>query len=367
MKRIFATASAALLLAACNSKAPSKQEQLKQLQAEQQKLTEQISKLEASMGATQPTANKIVPVAVTPINPTLFKNYIEVQGKVDAEENINVTAEVPAVVTALYAVVGQHVTKGQVLAQLDDRVIRDGIAQLQSQLDFAKNLYEKQKNLWAQNIGTEVQLLSAKNNYENLEKQIGVQTTQLNMYKVKSPINGVVDEVDIKVGQAVSPGLATMRVVNDQKLKVKGQIGETFVTRVHQGDNTVLIFPDANDTLHTRLTYVSRVIDPVSRSFNVEINLPSSRVYHANMIAVIKVVSYTNSKALVVPLNVIQKAEDGSYVYVIQDNKAQKARVNVGQVYNGQAEILSGLKAGDQVVTTGFQDLDQGDTVNIAN
>ncbi len=366
MKRLLVIGSATLLLAACNSKPVSKQEQLKQLQAEKEKISGQITQLEAEISINHKTG-KIVPVAITPMEPATFKSYIEVQGKVDAEENVNVTAEVPAVVTGLYATVGQHVAKGQVLAQLDDKVVKDGIAQLESQADFAKSLYEKQKNLWAQNIGTEVQLLTAKNNYENLVKQLSTQNTQLNMYKIKSPITGLVDEVDIRIGQAVSPGLAAARVVNDQKLKVKGQIGETFVTRVRQGDNTIIIFPDANDTLHTRLTYVSRVIDPVSRSFNVEINLPSNKVYHPNMIAVIKVVSYTNNKAVVLPINVIQKAEDGDYVYVVDNKIAKKVRVTVGQIYNGKAEIVDGLKPGDQVVTTGYEDLDNGDSVNIAN
>lgn len=365
MKHITFVSLIILLLAACNSTSPDKQQQLARLRSERDKLNEQIQALEKSLGESKNGAKKVIPVAVKTMEPSTFKNYIEVQGKVDADKNVSVSAEAAAVVQKIYVTAGQHVSAGQTLAQLDDNVIRQQIAQLKNQLDYTKNIYDRQKNLWDQNIGTEVQLLTAKNNYENVKKQIEVQQSQLDLYRIKSPINGVVDEVIAKIGQAVSPGIPTFRVVNMNDLKVTGQIGETNISHVHTGDKVEVILPDLQDTLHTRLSYVSKVVDPVSRAFNIEIRLPHRSIYHPNMLAVIRVVSYQEDKAITVPVSVIQHDAKGDYVFTVENNKAKKIHVNVSQVYGGLAEVTEGLKAGDRVVVTGFQEINDGDTLEV--
>jgi RND family efflux transporter MFP subunit len=174
-----------------------------------------------------------------------------------------------------------------------------------------------------------------------------------------------VDEVELKTGQAVTPGMNTIRVVNLSDLRVKGQIGEAYISHVYQGDPVEVIFPDAKDTLHARLSYVARVIDPNSRSFNVEIRLPSHSIFRPNMVAVIKVVSYKKDSALVVPVGIIQKAEEGDYVYVADHKKARKVVVTPGQTYNGKTEILKGLKPGDALIVNGFEDIDPGDSLQV--
>jgi membrane fusion protein, multidrug efflux system len=365
MKKIFAIIISVLALASCTVKTANKEDQLKKLKSERDKLNEQIALLQLAVDSGK-TVVKTVPVSLETLEPTLFRNFIEVQGHVDAQDNVNVNAELSGVVTFVNVVPGQKVYKGQVLAQLDDNVVRQQIAQLQTQADFMKSLYDKQKNLWSQQIGTQVQLLQAKNNYENVLKQIAVQKSQLDMYQLTSPINGTVDEVDLKVGQAVTPGMSTIRVVNLDDLRAKGQIAEAYSSHVHAGDNVDVIFPDANDTLHTKLTFVASVIDPNSRSFNVEIKLPSHSIFRPNMVAVIKVISYKNNHAIVVPIDVIQHSEEGDYVYISKNNKAEKAMVIPGQSYNGQSEILSGLKPGDKLIIDGFQDLDDGDSLQVA-
>jgi len=267
-------AFALVVFPACNARTDrqaSNEEKLQKLLQERDRINQEISALQQSMA---PAQQKVTPVSVMKLSPEVFKSYIEVQGHVDAQQNVNVNPETSGVVTAIYVHVGQWVKKGQILAQLDDKVIRQQLAQLETQLDFTRNLYERQKNLWAQKIGTEVQLLQAKNNYENVQKQIAVVQSQLSLYRLVSPIDGKVDEVDLKIGQAVSPGMNTIRVVNLDDLRVKGQIAESYITQVHQGDPVEVIFPDAQDTLHTRLSYVSNVIDPNSRSFNIEIKFP---------------------------------------------------------------------------------------------
>lgn len=350
-------AFALVVFPACNARTDrqaSNEEKLQKLLQERDRINQEISALQQSMA---PAQQKVIPVSVMKLSPEVFKSYIEVQGHVDAQQNVNVNPETSGVVTAIYVHVGQWVKKGQILAQLDDKVIRQQLAQLETQLDFTRNLYERQKNLWAQKIGTEVQLLQAKNNYENVQKQIAVVQSQLSLYRLVSPIDGKVDEVDLKIGQAVSPGMNTIRVVNLDDLRVKGQIAESYITQVHQGDPVEVIFPDAQDTLHTRLSYVSNVIDPNSRSFNIEIKLPAHSIFRPNMVAVIRVVSYVNPQAIVVPVNVVQHTETGDYVYVAEGNYAKEVKIMKGKIYNDRVEVLQGLKPGDQLIVNGYQDL----------
>lgn len=365
MKRITIISLITLTLAACNSTSPNKQQQLDKLKSERSKLNTQISRLEKELDAGKGVSRKVISIAVNTLQPSVFKNYIEVQGKVDAQKNVTVTAEAAAVIKTIYVQTGQQVSAGQTLAQLDDNVVRQQIAQLQSQLAFAKNMYDRQQNLWDQNIGTKVQLLTAKNNYENVEKQIQVLESQLSLYRIKAPFSGVVDEVIAKLGQAVSPGVPTFTIVNLTDLKVTGQIGENYVGKVHTGDKVDIVFPDLQDTLRTRITYVSKVIDPVSRAFTVDIRLPHDAAYHPNMLAVIRVVSYQNNKAITVPISVLQHDATGNYVYIAEDNKAKKIPVTVNQTYGGNAEITGGLKAGDQLIIAGYDNVNDGDTVQV--
>lgn len=361
MKRI-AIFSLIALLAACNSTAPSKQEQLDNLKKQRDKITVQIDQLQVALDSSSANA-KTVPVHLLTVKSSLFKNYIEVQGRVDADKNVTVTAEAAAVITGIYVHTGQRVSAGQTLAQLDAKVINDQIAQLQSQLDYAKNIYDRQQNLWDQNIGTKVQLLTAQNNYDNVKKQLAVQKSQLEMYRIKTPISGIVDDVIAKIGQAVSPGVPTFRVVNTNDLKVTGQIGENHISKVHTGDAVDVVLPDLADTLHTKLSYVSKVVDPSSRAFNVEIRLPHKSIYHPNMLAVIRVESYKNEHSLAVPVSVIQHGSEGTYVYLSDNKRAKRVPVTLGQTYGGYVEVDKGLKAGDELITAGFDNLNEGDSV----
>ena len=353
------------LLAACNSKAPSSGDELSALIKKRDQLNDQIAQLKAQTGGDSTTVGRTIPVSIEKLQPQVFRDYIDIQGRVDADKNVTVTAQSPGVVTRIFVKTGQQVTAGQTLAQLDDNVVRQQLAQLQNQLDYAKNIYDRRKNLWDQNIGTKVELLTAQNNYENVTKQINVVESQLDNYRITSPISGVVDDVIIKIGQAASPGVPTFRVVNMQDLKVVGTIGESYVANVKQGDAVELIFPDLKDTLHTHLSYVSHVIDPTSRGFNIEVKLPQNRNFHPNMLTIIKVVRYENSKALVVPVSVIQTDSKGNYVYTVEQNKAVKKPVKVANVYGGRAEITEGLEPGSTIITAGYREVNAGSAVVI--
>ncbi|SFH35821.1 efflux RND transporter periplasmic adaptor subunit [Pedobacter insulae] len=359
MRRILLISTIAFL-AAC-SQPKDKKTELADLKKQRTELDSKIAALETEVGTKDSVETK--EVSVLTLETSTFRNYVEIQGRVDAEQNVSVNPETQGIVKAVYANIGQSVSAGQVLAQIDDNVLRQSIAQLQTQIDLATNLYNRQKNLWDQKIGTEVQFLNAKTQKEGLERQMGVLRSQQSMYKIKSPISGTIEQMDLKVGQTAMPGMSAIRVVNANNLKAKALVAESYLGKIGQGDDVRVIFPDLKDSLTTKVSFASRVIDPASRSFSVEVKLPSNKKYRANMIAILKVVDYANSKALVIPVNVIQKSENGSYVFISENGKAKRAEVTIGRTIDGKSEILSGLKVGDKLIVTGAENLNEGDPV----
>ena len=361
MKRILYLAAAVISLSSCGEKTKDKKTELEELKTQRTEISVKIAALEAEIGAK--TTPDITDVIVSEAKEGLFKSYVEVQGRIDAQDNVMINPQAQGVVTAIYVRAGQNVSRGQVVAQIDDNVLRQNMAQLQTQVDYATNIFNRQKNLWDQKIGTEVQYLNAKTQKEGLEKQMQVLRSQLNLYKIKSPISGTIDQMDMKLGQAVMPGNSGIRVINTRNLKVKALIAETYAGRVNQGDQVNVVFPDIPDSISATLNFASKVIDPVSRSFTVEVKLPSKSTYRTNMLAILKIADYRNPKALTIPVNAIQKAENGDYVFVAENGKAKRVPVTSGKFSEGQAEILSGLKAGDQIIVKGMKDLDEGDSV----
>ncbi|MFM6953695.1 MAG: efflux RND transporter periplasmic adaptor subunit [Sphingobacteriaceae bacterium] len=361
MKRILYI-SVALLVAACGSNSGDKQAQLEKLKKERAELNQKIAELEGEVGAKAAIENT-KQVTVFTVQETTFRNYLEVQGKVDADQNVQVSPEAQGLVTVIYVKPGQAVSKGQVLAQLDDQVLRQSIDELQTQLELASTLFQRQKNLWDQKIGTEVQYLSAKTQRDGLVRRMKTLQSQVALYRIKSPINGVVDQMDLKVGQAVTPGMPGVRVVNTSSLKAKAMVAESYASRVNQGDEVNLIFPDIPDTLNTKLSFAAKTIDQASRSFSVEVKLPSKSSYRANMVAVLKIVDYKKDKAITVPVNAIQKSETGDYVFIADGGKAKRAVIKVGKISDSTAEVLLGLTVGDKVILSGLSDLNEGDLI----
>ncbi len=353
-----------IVLASCGEK--DKKTELADLKKQEAEITGKIAKLEAELSKQGGDSSKVKvkDVELFTIKEGVFKNYVEVQGKVDAEENVQVNPEAMGVITALYVKAGDRVSKGQVVAQIDDKVMRQNLAELQTRLDLANTLYQRQKNLWDQKIGTEVQFINAKNQKESAERAISTLKQQLNNYKVKSPISGTVDEMEWRLGQAIQAGATGLRVVNGDKLKIKADMAETYSSRVNQGDEVEVLLPDAPDSLNTKVSFASKIIDPASRSFRVEVKLPAKKIYRPNMLAILKVTDYRNNKAITVPVKAIQKGVDAEYVFIAENNKAKRVNIKKGNTSNGMTEITSGLKNGDQVITLGYNDLNEGDPIN---
>ncbi len=367
LKRIALYTTTVITLASCGAKEAGKDgnkaAQLEKLKKEQIALNDKIQKLETEIAAKNPTAAKAVPVQVQDITLSTFRSYVEVQGKIDANEAVLATSQSPGVVSAVYVTAGQRVSKGQLLAKLDDNVADQGLAELDQRIMVAKTLYEKQKNLWNQQIGSEVQYITAKATYESLQKQRNVQLSQKAMFTIKAPVSGEVDMVDLRVGDMVNPGTKGIKIVNISDLKAKANVGENYAARISNGDAVEIILPDLKDTFMTKVSHVSKTIDPVSRAFTIDVKLPSNPKWRPNMVAIIKVVDYVNPKAITVPVGAIQRTSQGNTVFTVAGGKAKITPVTLGQNYDGKVEILSGLSIDDKVVVTGYENLDAGDTV----
>jgi RND family efflux transporter MFP subunit len=342
-----------------------KKAELEKLKKEKATLDSKIAQLEEELAKSDTTKKtKGIEVIVTPIEPKTFKSYIEVQGRVDADEAVSLSTEMPGTISKIYVKVGDHVTKGQVLAETDQRPLIQQINDLQTSLDLAKQVYEKQKALWDQKIGTEIQYLQTKNTKESLESKIAAMQEQLRMTKIISPIDGTVDGVDIKLGQAVAPGPGAITVVNFSNMKVKAEVAEGFASRIKNGDEVLVLFPDMKDSIVSTIHYASRSIKPLSRTFAVEVLLDNKKEYHPNTVAKLKINDYRSAKPeIVVPVKYIQKGENGSFVMVEEKGRAVKKAVVLGREYSGNAEVLSGLNVGENMITEGYDLVNEGSSI----
>lgn len=362
----------AIFLAACSAATPEddKQGRLNKLKEEQAVLAEKIQKLEAQIAEENPAAIKVrsKAVSVSVIEPRVFDHYVQTQGKVESEYNILVSAKTMGVVTNVYVTEGQSVRKGQVIAQLDNSVIQRNIEGMKSQLELATSVFERQKNLWDQKIGTEVQFLQARTNKESLEKQLASLNEQNEMTRIKSPITGTVDQVAVKIGENISPGMPAARIVNSADLKIVADISEAYVTNIKKGNKVMVHIPELNEEVEAKVTFVGRTIDPLSRTFRVDVKLPSLENLRPNMTGVIRVIFHTEPSAITVPVNVVQEVNGEKVVYVAENGGdhtvARKKVVTVGGVYSNLAQV-KGLDEGDSIITVGYQGLNDGDVVKI--
>jgi RND family efflux transporter MFP subunit len=368
MKKFMILALLAVLLASCGG-GQDKKAMLEELKSKHSALADEIKALEAEIALTDTTkrASKIKDVLVTEMQPMVFRHYIDVQGKVDADQNVDVQPLMAGKVQRVLVNEGDNVRAGQVLAEIEHDVYTKQLNSLQPQLALAKEMFERQQRLWDQKIGSEMQYLQAKSQKESMELQIETLKEQIDMAIVKAPISGTIDLVGIKVGQLASnmSFVPAFRIVNLSSLKIQGEIAESYASKVHTGNRVKVHFPDLNTDIESKISFVERVIDPMTRSFTAEVALSGENSqYHPNMVAILKVIDYENTNAITLPINVIQSSNNEQFVYVaiIDGNKtvAHKRVITTGNTYDGMAEVLTGLSANDKVVTTGQLDLVDG-------
>ena len=370
MKRILIIiALIPFLLQSCGEKGTndltSKKEQLASLKKDAGKLAENIKTLEAEIAALDTSAiseTKIKSIVSTPIQPEVFRHFVSVQGIIEAKENLMVTAKMPGMITSIQVQDGDYVTQGQLLCTLDDEIIRKSIDEVKSGLDIVNTMYEKQKALWDQKIGTEMQYLNLKNQKENLEKKLSTLQSQMSQLHVTAPFSGVIDDVIAKQGTMASPGVPLMQLVNTTALIASAKVPDSYVAFVKAGDRVMVTFPDLSKTIAATVSYVGRIVDPLSRTFKIEVKIPGGNPdLKPNLMALVQINDKTAEKAIVIQENIVQPTEDGKIVFVTGEEKGQKVaklkKVTTGLSYNGKVEILSGLAPGENLITEGYQDL----------
>jgi len=378
MKHIafIAIIAAGISLSSCGGKGEKKSEKQTKLEALKKelsgletktiKLKDEIVLLEKELGTGSITGNGKV-VEIEDVKPGNFSSYIVLEGVADADQSTIATAKLPGTITSVLVQAGATVKAGQVLARLDNSAVNQGRAELENRLVFANTVYDKQKRLWEKGIGTEIQYLTAKNQKEALEKSLATLDAQIDMYNIKAPISGTVESVDVRVGQTAAPGLPAFRVVNMSNIKVTTEVAETDSKKIKAGDKVQIQFPSLQKTVESNVSFASKFIDPMNRTFKIEVRLGNIENLKPNMVAKIKITDYQSKNAFSVPTNAVQRTENGEFVMVAENTSgnfiAKKRAVTTGKTSDGRTEIISGLKTNDVVIVVGFQELNEGQTV----
>ncbi|HRE38924.1 MAG TPA: efflux RND transporter periplasmic adaptor subunit [Chitinophagaceae bacterium] len=393
--KISAAVFFAAVLAACGGGAKEKKGNLGDLKSRLEKLKKQkseidadIKKMEDEIAKADPEAAQQVKrlVAVDTLRVQDFAHYIDLQGKVS---NSGIGYVAPkgggGVVRAIYVKVGQKVGAGQVVVKLDDALQQQALiaaqqstGQLKARLAQAQTIYERYQNLWKQNIGAEINVINAKADVDAIsaqlraaEAQVGQAREALNMTSVTAGMSGVVEEINVRVGEFFSGATqqgGQIVIVNATTLKAEVPVPDNYVAKVKKGDKVLISVPETGKpAFESVISVVGASIDEKTRSFMTEAKLPSDPLLKPNQTAVMKILDYEAKGTIAVPVNVVQSDENGKYVYVMEKSGdkmiARKKNVNVGEVYNGVIEIKNGLSGGELLITEGYQSIYDGQAV----
>ena len=342
----------------------SKRKLLTEKKATLRDLQKEIDLLNEEINELDPPKEK-APVAVKTmiVKPTDFKRYIEVEGNVMAEDVANVSSDMGGRIISLNVKEGQYVNKGALIAVTDSETMDQQIREIETSLSLARTVYERQSRLWDQNIGSEIQLLQAKNRVESLEQSMNTLKTQIKKKNMYAPISGVVDREFLKQGEIAAPGMPVVSILNTSNLKVVADLQESLLGSVKVGEKVDVYFPALGDTITQRISMIGRTIDPANRTFKIEINTNSLKgKLKPNLLSIVKINDYSKKESIVIPLEIIKEEVSGQkYVFKVsdKDNKkyAKKAPVVLGESSINNVIIESGIKSNDELITKGIQSL----------
>src|SRR6187399_196951 len=376
------TVATALIISSCSGGAKDaksdlndKKVKLEKLKSEKTKVETDIKKLEEEIAKLDPASqkDKAKLVAVTPVAQQDFTHYIELQGRVEASDVVVVTPRgLPMQIKEIHVKRGDNVRKGQLLLKLDDALMLQQIDGIKTQLAYAQNIYNRQQKLWDQGIGTEVQLINAKNSVDAQEKQLAAANETWKTSFVYAPISGVADQVNVKAGEifnGVSPTGPQIQIVNNSSMKVVTDVPENYQTHVKKGSQLLISIPDAGiDSLNAVISVLGQSITSTSRAFTTEAKIPSLPGLRINQVAHVKIKDYSSADAITIPVNVVQSDEKGKYVFVAVKEgavmKARKKQVFVGENFGGRVEIKgNSLTAADILITEGYQSVYDGQVI----
>jgi RND family efflux transporter MFP subunit len=368
MRKII-IASIIPLLFACSAKELDKSEQLKQYKSELTKLKKKISKLEKTLKKEAGEEESINVVAST-VKASNFEHFVQVTGNVEADKNISLAPETSGNIISINVKEGQKVKKGDILGVLNTDQIQRSIDEIKTNLKLSTTLFERQKRLWDQKIGSEVEFLKAKTEMEALEKKLAATKAQKELAIIKAPFSGIVDEIFLKKGESARPSTPFAQLVNIDKVYIEGDVSENLLNYIKAGEMAKINFPAINHNTEATIYRTSNVIDPANRSFKIRINLNNpNHIIKPNLVSVMKIKDYEIEEAIVVPSIIIKKDFEGNYLYTaVKENgksKAKKVYVDVSKTYNNLSLVEGGLSFGDQIITEGFSQVVNGSLINI--
>lgn len=376
MKKIYSLIILTFLLASCGDNKEPVSQNIQDLNARKTVLKSQIDSLSKKLKVVEAQLSKLDTIKklaiVTSISPKsgVFKHFIEVQGTVKADKNVEIHPEMGGTVTNIYVKEGQNVRKGQTLAQFDASIINNNIAQLKTQLNLAITSFERQERLWNQKIGSEMQYLQAKAQKEGLENNLNALYAQANKMKIIAPFNGTIDEIFGKVGELASPQMPFLRVINLSKVYLESEITETYLKDIKKGTEVVMYFPSLDQEIASKITQVGNFINPNNRSFKTRVNINNtSKTIKPNLLADVKIKDF-EANGIIIPSNSIQKDQNNKpFVYTLLKNDSvitvKKTMITVVNEYNNESFISEGLKAGDLIVDKGAHLVKNEDEVSL--
>ncbi|MBW1887143.1 MAG: efflux RND transporter periplasmic adaptor subunit [Deltaproteobacteria bacterium] len=374
MKKIivYTVITVTMFTLACMKQNP--QTELDKLKAQHEKLTARIEHLESTLEANPSDAKsgKLVYVKTQKVIDDTFRHFIRVQGTVASDNNILLPAQTSGVVKKIHVRQGDTVEQGDLMAELDGSILERNIAEIESSLDLAQTLFERQSRLWEKKIGSEVEYLQSKNNVESMKKRLEAITEQYRLTKIVSHIDGTVDEIHIKEGEAAVMGLGAIRILQLSDLKIEADLSEAHILGVKRGDPVDVEIPVLNLNFQVAVDAVSQVIDPDNRTFGIEIRVPKhQKGLIPNMLTILTINDYKNTNALIVPRKIVQKQDGQEYLFVARsidgDLQAEKRFVKTGQNDDGRIEILNGLTHGETVVIFGYENLSDRQPLEISD
>ncbi|MDA0178222.1 MULTISPECIES: efflux RND transporter periplasmic adaptor subunit [Mesoflavibacter] len=344
-----------------------------ELVTEQEEIHAKIKQLDQAI-ATLDTVKNVPLITTITAKEEVFKHQLEVQGNVTTKNLLVITPEYSGILTNVYVKEGQKVKKGQLLAKIDDGGLSQQLAQLKIQADLSRTTFERQKRLWDQNIGSEIQYLQAKSNYEAQQKAVSQLQQQVAKTSVKAPFSGTIDDVITEQGSVVAAGQSQlMRIVNLDDMYIETDVPESYVTDVTKGKEVVVEIPVLNKTITTEVRQAGDFINPANRTFKIEVPLSNkNKDIKPNLTAKLKINDYTNQTALLVPQSIIsENAEGEQYLYTITnknqngEGEAKKVIIKTGKTQGDVIEVLEGIKNGTEIIKEGARSVKDGQTVKV--
>jgi RND family efflux transporter MFP subunit len=300
-----------------------------------------------------------------------FKRYIEVQGRVVADDMVNASSAVGGRLTQVLVSEGEYVKRGQLIATTDMETTEKQIAELQTSLELATTVFERQERLWKKDIGSEIQYLEAKSNKERLENSLQTIKSQTSKKNIYAPISGTVEKKYLSQGETAGPGMPIVQILNTGKTKVVADLQESLLSSIKKGDKVSIYYPALDKTVDSRVTMIGRTIDPANRTFKVELSASNmGGLLKPNLLAQVKFNDLTKSNAVIIPLDVLQEDVAGNkfaYRAITKDGKkiAEKVLLELGESNEEGVTVLIGLKAGDELVVEGAKKLADGKKITI--